>query len=136
MAAKHGRDFLLKTGTGAGAVTVAAMTTTSFSINSEVTEATTKDSPNRARELLEGTGVVSMSVTANGILQGGAAFGALFTKVKAGTFDDYTIVFNGGDTISGAFQITTLDAAGEMNGAQTYNIALENAGDFNFTAAA
>lgn len=136
MAAKHGRDFLLKTGTGVGAVTVAAMTTTSFSVNSEVIDATNKDSANRARELLEGSGVATMSVSAAGILQGGAQFGTLFNAVKMGTFDDYTLVFNGGDKIEGSFQITTLEAAGEMNGAQTYSISLENAGDFTFTAAA
>lgn len=135
MAATKGRDFLLKVGTSSG-VTLAAMTTTSFSISGEPIDVTTKDSTNRTRELLAGSGTVTMSISASGILSGGAQFATLVTAVKAATLDEYTVVFDGGDSITGTFLVTSLEAAGEMNGAQTYSVTLESSGDFTFAASA
>lgn len=135
MAANKGRDFLLKVGTTSG-TTLAAMTTTSFSISGEAIDVTTKDSPNRTRELLAGSGTVTMSISASGILTGGAQFATMFTAVKAATLDQYTIMFDGGDSVTGTFLITSLEASGEMNGAQTYSVTLESSGDFTFTPGA
>lgn len=133
MPAQKGRDFLLRIGSGVGAVTLAALTTTSFSINAETVETTNKDSAARARELLAGAGVWSVSVSASGLLQGGAQFKTLFDAAKGGTLDTYTIVFDNGDLLVGSFAVTTLEAAGEFNGAQTYNVSLESSGDITFT---
>lgn len=132
MAASKGRDFLLKI----GSTTLAAMKTTSFSVSGESIDVTTKDSTARARELLAAAGVISMSISASGILTASAQFATLLTSLKAGTLDSYTIAFDGGDTIAGSFLVTSLDATGEMNGAQTYSVTLESSGDFTFTAAA
>jgi TP901-1 family phage major tail protein len=133
MAAAKGRDFLLKIGSAGSAVTLAAMTTTSFTVNAETVDVTNKDSVNRAREYLAGAGVVSMSISASGILTGGAQFGTLLTNLKAGSNDTYTIVFDNADTIVGPFAVTSLEASGEFNGQQTYSVSLESAGDFTFT---
>jgi len=37
--------------------------------------------------------------------------------------------------VAGAFQITSLDFAGEHNGEVTYDLALESAGELTFLAA-
>ena len=97
MPAQKGRDFLLKIGSGVGAVTLAALTTTGFTINAETVETTNKDS------------------------------------AKNGTNDTYTVVFDNGDLLVGSFAVNTLEAAGEFNGAQTYNVSLESSGDVTFT---
>lgn len=134
MTAKAGKDFLLKDGTGTGAVTVAAMRTTSFSIEGEAVDVTTKDSAG-FRELLSGAGVTSMTVQAAGVLKAGTGLDTLLTRVRDKSVDLYTLNFGGADKIEGSFQITSFEASGEYNGEQTYSATLESSGSFTFTGA-
>ncbi|HEX3708980.1 MAG TPA: phage tail tube protein, partial [Pseudolabrys sp.] len=46
----------------------------------------------------------------------------------------YQIVIPDFGTVQGAFQLTSLEFAGEHNGELTYDVAMESAGEVTFTA--
>ena len=51
-----------------------------------------------------------------------------------GSVKNYQIVIPAFGTVQGAFQITSLEFAGEHNGEVTYDLSLESAGALTFTA--
>ena len=134
MAASLGRGFLLKVGSGVSAVTVAAMRSTSFTVNGETVDGTTKDSSGM-RELVEAGGSASMSISASGILSANAQATDFVNAVIARTLATYEITFDNADKISGSFQVTSFQATGDYNGEQTYSISLESSGALTVTAA-
>jgi len=133
MAAMLGRSFTLKVGVGGTAV--AAMRSTSFTVNGETVDVTTKDSAGM-RELLATGGVSSMSISASGILSANAQATDFVAAAVARTLATYEITFDNGDKISGSFQVTSFQASGEYNGEQTYSISLESSGTLTVTPAA
>jgi TP901-1 family phage major tail protein len=52
-----------------------------------------------------------------------------------GAVKDFRIVIPDFGTVEGAFQITSLEFAGDHNGEVTYEMAMESAGALTFTAA-
>lgn len=126
MAAQTGRSMLLKVGTGTGATTVASLRTNGMTINGETVDVTNKDSAGY-RELLGTAGVVSMSMSASGLLAGGTYDAMFINRVAAKSLDSYT--FNlGTNTITGSFQAASYSANGEYNGAQAFDVSLESSG--------
>ncbi|MGI8527372.1 MAG: phage major tail protein, TP901-1 family, partial [Pseudolabrys sp.] len=53
----------------------------------------------------------------------------------AGSVKDYQVVIPDFGTVEGAFQITSMEFAGEHNGEVTFELSLESAGELTFTAA-
>lgn len=135
MAASPGRAFLLKLGTAAGGTTIAGMRTTSFSAGGEAVEITNKDSDGW-RELLAAAGTRQMSISASGVLSGNGQATTLLGYVTARSINAFGIVFDNGDTLDGAWQMTQFQAAGEHNGEQTYDVTLESSGPVTVTPAA
>lgn len=131
MAAEKGSGFLLKSGSLPG-TTLAGLRSTSFTINGEAVDVTSKDSAT-LRTLLAAAGVTSMSISGSGVFQDDAAIKAVRAAAKAMTLDLYVIAFENGDTIDGSFQCTSFENAGEFNGELTYSITLESSGDFTIT---
>ncbi len=131
--ARTGRSLLLYDGTGGGATLIAAMRTTSFTIQGAAVDVTDKSSSNQYRELLAGAGVVSVTVSAKGILTGSTQTQTLVTRAIARTVDGYRIVFDNGDILEGSFQLVHFEAAGDYNGEQTYQISLESGAALTFT---
>lgn len=137
MSAQKGRDLLLKIDTtGAGAfATVAGLRTRRIAFNAETVDVTDTDSAGRWRELLAGAGVRRASVSGAGIFRDAASDGAVRTLFFDGAIRNFQLVLPDFGTLTGAFQITALDYAGEHDGAVTYEIALESAGIVAFEAA-
>lgn len=135
MAAEKGRAFLLKIGDGGGPeafTAVGGMRSTSLRINNEMVDVTNKTS-NGWRDILAGAGVRHVSLGGSGIFTDSTSEGLLQAKALASSVDNYEIVFESGDKFSGAFQVTSLEFAGDYNGERTYNIALESSGVVSFT---
>lgn len=130
MAAVVGRNMLLKIGTGTAATTVAGLRPTSFTVNGETVDVTSKDSGGY-RELLGSAGVVSVSMTANGIMAGGTQDLAFINRIVARSLDLYTMTF-GTNTLAGSFQVTSYSATGDYNNAQTFDLGLESSGSLTF----
>jgi TP901-1 family phage major tail protein len=130
MAADTGRNFLCKLGTGTGAVTVAAMRSTAFTINGELVDTTNKDSAG-FRDLLGSAGVASLQITAAGVLTGSTTSNALAARAKAKSLDLYTLLWDGTTgTLTGTFQVQSYQANAEHNDAQQFSCTLESSGSW------
>ena len=140
MAAQKGSAFLLKDNSTGSPATIGGLRSTSLTINNEMVDITSKDSnpfvsgaKNKARDLLEGGGVSSCSMTASGVFTDSSTENnirgfALDQQIKA-----YTLVFGDGSTLAGNFLITSYERAGEFNGEETYSMTIESHGALTYT---
>ncbi len=131
MAIEKGSAFLLKAGDGATPpvfTTVAGLRTTSVQINAEQVVVTNKGSGGW-RELLEGAGVRSVTVSAAGVFTGSAAEAQIQAASLAGMLGQYRLAFESGATLTGQFLIARLDHSGDFNGERSYALTLESSGE-------
>ena len=136
MSAQKGKDLLVKISDGAGGfTTVAGLRTRRLGFNAETVDVTNAESSNRWRELLDGAGVKRASVSGRGLFKDAASDAQMRQTFFDGTIVAYQIVIPDFGTVQGAFQLTSLEFAGEHNGEVTYDVALESAGELTFTAA-
>lgn len=136
MVAQKGKDLLLKLdqdGTG-GFTTVAGLRSKQLSFNAQTVDITHSDSADRWRELLAGAGVRSASVTGSGLFKDAASDTAMKDIFFAGQIRDWQIMIPDFGMVQGAFQITSLEFAGNHDGEITFDIALESAGAVSFEA--
>ncbi|MEI9803792.1 MAG: phage major tail protein, TP901-1 family [Pseudolabrys sp.] len=134
MSAQKGKDLLVKIYDGSGYTTVAGLRTRRLAFNAETVDITHAESANRWRELLDGAGVKRASVTGRGLFKDGSSDALMRQTFFDGAVKNYQIVIPDFGTVQGAYQITSLEFAGEHNGEVTYDMALESAGELTFTA--
>lgn len=136
MAEQKGRDFLLKVGNNDGPpetfTTLGGLRSRSFSINNETVDITNSDSAGM-RELLDGAGVQSMSVSGSGVFKDDAAFNTMQGYVRNNQIQTFQIVVPGLGTYEGEFLPASLDQDGEHNGEVSYSVSLESSGAIGFT---
>ena len=142
MAAGKGSSFLLKDNSTGTPATMGGLRSTSMTINGEAVDITTKDSNafissgnDKARDLLQGGGVRSMSITASGVFTDSSTENILRGFAFDGAIQNYDLVFSDGSKISGAFLITSYERAGEFNGEETYSVTLESSNTITYTNA-
>ena len=132
MAAQKGRALLMKIGDGASPetfTTIGGMRSTNITLNDETVDITNKDSTNNARELLAQGGIKSGTVSGSGVFTDSASETTFYGKWHASSNANYQFLVPDLITITGAFQLTTLEYAGEYNGEVTYSFTFESAGD-------
>jgi TP901-1 family phage major tail protein len=134
MTAQKGKDLLVKIDDGSGFVTVAGLRTRRLAFNAETVDITHAESAGRWRELLEGAGVKRASVSGRGLFKDAATDALMRQTFFDGAVKNYQIVIPDFGTVEGAFQITSLEFAGEHNGEVTYELSLESAGALAFAA--
>lgn len=135
MPAEKGRLFLVQLGDGATSesfTTIAALRSSTLSINGESVDISNKDSAGW-RELLDGAGQSSVDVSGSGVFTDAVIQITMqgFTIDKS--LNNFKVIFESGDDFTGAFQVTNLEYAGEHNGERTYSFALESSGAVVFT---
>ncbi|MDI3471072.1 MAG: Gene Transfer Agent tail protein [Pseudolabrys sp.] len=135
MAAQKGKDLLIKIADGAGFTTVAGLRTRRLAFNAETVDITNAESANRWRELLDGAGVKRASLSGRGLFKDAASDALIRSTFFDGAIEDYQIVIPDFGIVQGAFQIVSLEFAGEHNGEVTFDLSLESAGELTFTAA-
>lgn len=135
MAAQKGKDLLIKIDDGSGFTTVAGLRTRRLAFNAETVDITHAESVNRWRELLDGAGVKRASVSGRGLFKDASSDELMRATFFAGAVKDYQVVIPDFGTVEGAFQIVSLEFAGEHNGEVTFDLSLESAGELSFTAA-
>jgi len=137
MASQKGKDLLLKVDeTGAGAfATVAGMRSHTLGFNAQTVDVTNAESQGAWRELLAGAGPKSASISGSGIFKDAAADETVRSYFFDGTIRDWQIVIPDFGTVEGAFQVSSLEYAGQYDGELAYEIALESAGALTFAAA-
>ena len=137
MGAQKGKDLLLKLDFNqiSTFATVAGMRSRRIAFNAEPIDITSADSAGRWRELLEGAGVRRAAVAGSGIFKDDISDANVRELFFDGGIRNWEIVVPDFGTISGAFQVTGLEYAGEHDGEVAYEIALESAGALAFVAA-
>ena len=134
MTAQKGKDLLVKIDNAGSFVTVAGLRTRRIAFNAETVDITHAESAGQWRELLEGAGVKRASIAGRGLFKDAATDALMRQVFFDGAVKDYQIVIPDFGSIAGAFQIVSLEFAGEHNGEVTYEVALESAGALTFTA--
>jgi TP901-1 family phage major tail protein len=135
MAAQKGKDLLLKIHNGTSYVTVAGLRSRRIAFNAELVDITHAESVDRWRELLAGAGVRRASLSGRGLFKDGASDALVRQQFFDGTINQCQITVPDFGSITGLFQIASLEFAGEHNGEVTFDIALESAGPLAFAAA-
>ena len=134
MAAQKGRALLMKLGNAASPevfTTIGGMRSTSISLNDETVDITNKDS-GTTRELLAQGGIYSMSVSGSGVFTDSASEATLQGDMNQSALTNYQFLIPDFGTYTGAFQLTSLEYAGEYNGEVTYTFAFESSGTITF----
>lgn len=135
MTAQKGKDLLIKIADGAAYTTVAGLRTRRIAFNAETVDITHAESAGRWRELLAGAGIKRASISGRGLFKDAASDALMRETFFAGTIVAFQVVVPDFGTVSGPFQITGLEIAGEHNGEVTYDMSLESAGELTFVAA-
>ena len=106
-----------------------------IAFNAETVDITHAESAGRWRELLEGAGVKRASIAGRGLFKDASTDELMRAAFFNGAVKNYQIVIPDFGAVEGAFQIASLEFAGEHNGEVSYELALESAGALTFTAA-
>jgi TP901-1 family phage major tail protein len=134
MAAQKGKDLLVKIADGVGFTTVAGLRSRRIAFNAETVDITHAESADRWRELLDGAVVKRASIAGRGLFKDAATDELMRQTFFDGAVKNFQIVIPNFGTVAGAFQIASLEFAGDHNGEVTYEMALESAGALTFTA--
>ena len=134
MAAQKGRDLLLKVDTtGAGVyVTVAGLRAHTLSFNTDAVDASSQDSVGAWRELLAGAGLKTANIKGQGIFKNATTDATIRGYFFNATIVNWQVIIPGFGTVTGPFQITTLDFSGRHDGEVTFDMSLESAGVLTF----
>jgi TP901-1 family phage major tail protein len=135
MAAQKGKDLLVKMHDGAGFVTVAGLRSRRIAFNAETVDVTHAESAGRWRELLEGAGVKRAGISGRGLFKDAASDALVRQAFFDGAVKTCQVVIPDFGTVEGAFQVTSLEFAGEHDGEVTCELSLESAGALAFAAA-
>ena len=134
MAAQKGRDLLLKidsTGTGVY-ITVAGLRANTLTFNSEVVDASSQDSTGAWKELLAGAGLKSAQIKGQGLFKNAASDATIRSYFFNGTIVNWQIIIPAFGTVTGPFQIASLDFSGKHDGEVTFDLSLVSAGALTF----
>ncbi len=136
MSAQRGKDLLLKIGDGGAPEIFAAiggLRTRTLSLNAQSVDITHSNSVGGWRELLAGAGVRQASIAGAGVFLDDTVAEDIRAGFFAGDVKNWRIVIPGFGDITGPFQISNLDYAGDHDGEATMSLALESAGALVFT---
>ena len=136
MAAQRGKDLLLRLdAAGSGAFeTVAGLRTRRIAFNAETIDVTDAESAGRWRELLGGAGVQRAALSGAGIFKDAASDASVRQIFFDGRIAAFQAVIPDFGRITGPFQVTALEYAGEHNGEVSFELTLESAGALAFVA--
>ncbi len=136
MAAQKGKDLLLKVDDdGAGNfITVAGLRARSLSFNAATVDITHTESAGQWRELLAGAGIKNARITGSGVFKDAASDEKARQLFFDGTIRDWQVIIPDFGTVSGAFQITALEFAGQHDNEVSFELGLESAGALSFVA--
>ncbi|MEP4766403.1 MAG: phage major tail protein, TP901-1 family [Roseibium sp.] len=135
MGAQRGRDLLMKLdANGIGTfVTVAGLRARQVALNATSVDITSADSAGRWRELLEGAGTRTASLSGSGLFRDAESDALVRDLFFNGHIRPWQVVVPDFGTLEGPFQITALEYAGRHDNEVTFELALYSAGAVTFT---
>lgn len=134
MAVQRGKDLLLRVdldGTGQFE-TIAGLRATRISFNAEQVDITSLESAGGWRELLAGAGVKSASISGSGVFRDAATDERARQIFFDSEVPEFQVIIPDFGTVSGLFQITSIEYSGSHDGEATYEISLASAGALTF----
>jgi TP901-1 family phage major tail protein len=136
MVAQKGKDLLIKLDTTGGGdfETVAGLRATRISFNAESVDVTSLDSAGGWRELLTGAGVKSAAISGSGIFKDASTDERARQVFFDGDTPAWQVIIPDFGVVEGAFQLTSIEYAGDYNGEATYELSMASAGALAFTA--
>ena len=137
MSAQKGRDLLVKIGDGGMPetfATVAGLRATTLSFNSTTVDVTNADSANHWRELLAGAGVKAANFSGSGVFKDASSDESLRSAFFNQTIPNFQVIIPSFGTITGAFQIASLQYEGPHDGEVKLSLSLHSAGALTFAA--
>ncbi len=134
MAAQNGKDLLIKIDmTGDGLFeTAAGLRATRISLNAETVDVTSLESDGGWRELLGGAGIRTAALSGSGVFKDATTDERARQVFFDGETPDFQIVVPEFGTLTGPFQITSIEYAGTYNGEATYELSMASAGRLTF----
>ncbi len=137
MAVQAGKDLLVKVDMTSDGLfeTIAGLRATRVNFNAETVDVTSLDSEGRWRELLVGAGVRSANISGSGVFRDEGTDERARQLFFDGLTPDFQVVIPDFGIVEGAFQVTSLEYAGALNGEATYELSLQSAGALTFTPA-
>jgi TP901-1 family phage major tail protein len=111
---------------------VAGLRTNTLTFNATSVDASAQDSAGAWRELLAGAGLKSAQIKGTGIFKDAASDAVIRDYFFADTIVNWQIVIPDFGTVSGPFQITSLDYAGKFDSEMTFDLSLASAGQLSF----
>lgn len=136
MVVQNGKDLLIKVDMdGAGAfTTMAGLRASRISFNSQTVDVTSIESAGGWRELLSGGGVKSAAISGSGVFRDENTDERARQLFFQGGTPLFQVIIPDFGVVEGAFQITSIEYAGQFEGEATYELALASAGEIVFTA--
>ena len=136
MAAQKGKDLLLRLdAAGSGTFeTVAGLRTRRIAFNAETVDVTDAESAGRWRELLGGAGVQRAAMSGVGVFKDAGSDASVRQIFFDGRIAAFQAVIPDFGRVTGPFQVTALEYAGEHNGEVSFELTLESAGALAFVA--
>jgi TP901-1 family phage major tail protein len=138
MSAQKGKDLLIKIGNAADPeifATVAGLRATTLAFNAQMVDVTNADSADQWRELLNGGGVKSATISGSGVFKDAASDESIRAAFFNQTNANWQLVIPSFGTVTGAFKITSLQYDGPYDGEVKMNLSLASAGALAFAAA-
>lgn len=135
MTAYKGSSLLLKVGNGGAPetfTTIGGMRVTALAYNNAIVDASNRGT-GAWRTLLEDAGLRSLNVSGSGIFTDAVSEETVRAIAMSGQIRNFQMSFGNGDSLTGAFQITAYQRAGNHNGEETYSLSLASAGTIVFT---
>ncbi|MBI1217476.1 MAG: phage major tail protein, TP901-1 family [Rhodobacteraceae bacterium] len=135
MGAQSGKDLLIKLDmTGDGTFgTLAGLRATRLTFNADTVDVTSLESGGW-RELLAGAGVRTAAISGSGVFKDDATDERARAIFFAGDTPEFQVIIPAFGVVQGAFQITSVEYAGNYDGEATYSLSLASAGALTFTA--
>lgn len=135
MSAQKGKDLLLKAADAEGDfITVAGLRARQIAFNAETVDVTHSESAGRWRELLAGAGMRRAAISGAGIFKDEASDALVRQIFFDGTIRDWQVIVPDFGTVTGPFQLSSLEYRGDHAGEVTFDLSLESAGQLAFTA--
>ncbi|PIB24963.1 phage major tail protein, TP901-1 family [Amylibacter kogurei] len=137
MTAQNGKDLLIKVDMdGSGAFeTLAGLRASRISFNAQTVDVTSIESEGGWRELLAGGGVRSAAISGSGVFRDENTDERARQIFFDGDIPMFQVVIPDFGTVEGAFQIASIEYAGQYEGEATYELSLASAGAIQFAAA-
>lgn len=135
MSAQKGKDLLLKAADAGGVfTTVAGLRARQIAFNAEAVDVTHSESAGRWRELLAGAGMRRAAISGAGIFKDEASDALVRQIFFDGDIRNWQVVVPDFGTVTGAFQLSSLEYRGDHAGEVTFDLSLESAGQLTFAA--